>query len=77
MGTQKKTVVTSWYMVTSQFRNRAKDCCVITDTVVKKMAISAFGGLGTEPNTEQCDITDQLLTENDNIYIWEQKPKFC
>ena len=23
--------------------------------------------LGTEANTEQCDITDQLLTENDNI----------
>jgi hypothetical protein len=43
MGTEKKTVVTSWYMVTSPFRNRAKDCCVITDTVVKKMAISAFG----------------------------------
>ena len=31
--------------------------------------------LGTEPNTEQCDITDQLLNENDNIYIWEQKPR--
>ncbi len=43
MGTEKKTVVTSWYMVTSPFKNRAKDCCVITDTVVKKMAISALG----------------------------------
>ena len=35
-------------MATSPFGYRAKDCCVITDAVVKKMATSPFG---TEPKT--------------------------
>ncbi len=45
-------------MTTSTFGYRAKDCCVITDTVVRKTATSPFRHRDQD---QHCDITDTVV----------------
>ncbi len=71
-------------MATSPFGHRAKDCCVFTDTVVKKMAISTFGyrakdccaipdtivrKTGTETKTNIVILLIQLLRNSQHLHL--------
>ncbi len=61
-------------MATSSLGNRAKDCCVITDTVVKKILICTFS---TEPKTAVLSLM-QMLRKWQHLHLGtEPRTEHC